>query len=173
MTWARHLCEMTQVRLIVEPLSTCKSGEPWIRTCGTVRLYLIRIFTFFFFKVQKRWLMMSDQRLNFWGRDRTLKSLWLRCMRNLGQLWYWDLGDRIMESGLSISKTWSNLMVYNKISFPQILSSWSYIHKSKKHFFFGFSVQNIQWKKCENLSKGCLTNYSICYSVLIISVFSA
>ena len=30
-----HLWEITQVRLMVDPRSTCRSGEPWIRTCGT------------------------------------------------------------------------------------------------------------------------------------------
>ena len=97
---------MTQVRLMVDPRSTCKSGEPWIRTCGTVTGY-IGFFTKELFE-------------DGWTR----KSLWLRCMRNMGQLWYWDLGDRIMESGLSISKTWSNFMVYDKISLTQSSSSW-------------------------------------------------
>ena len=32
-----HLWEITQVRLMVDPRSTCRSREPWILTCGTGR----------------------------------------------------------------------------------------------------------------------------------------
>ena len=50
-----HLWEITQVRLMVDPRSTCRSGEPWIRTCGTgggkFQVFYLKVFVFsdFFF----------------------------------------------------------------------------------------------------------------------------
>ena len=46
-----HLWEITQVRLMVDPRSTCRSGEPWIRTCGTgggkFQVFYLKVFVFF------------------------------------------------------------------------------------------------------------------------------
>ena len=48
-----HLWEITQVRLMVDPRSTCRSGEPWIRTCGTgggkFQVFYLKVFVFFRF----------------------------------------------------------------------------------------------------------------------------